>query len=563
LFSCIAAFAKENVPLIPADSAFSVSVKNQNNQFVLLKWKIATGYQLYKNKIIIRENADSTVKMGAVILPKGVFQEDPILGAHEVYTHSFTAKWPVLKLGNGELKINLSYQGCKEKTFCYPPIQKQLVIHLPVAEDMGKNTNQFKQILNQQHWGWVILTFFGIGILLAFTPCVLPMIPILSSIIVGQGEQVTTRQSFILTLIYVFSMACAYAIAGMFAGYAGDTLQAKMQNPFVLVGFSVLFIVLALSLFGFYELQLPSFIRNHLHKVNAKQKSGTYLGVALMGALSMLIVSPCISAPLVGTLSYIGQAGSPLLGGIALFMMGLGMGTPLLLVGVLEGKYLPKQGAWMLGVKNFFGILMLGMAIGLASRVIPEPFTLMLTGCLLIGVSVFCFYWPSEKKLYLNVLKHTTVLIFLIYGVSLVVGGLMGNHSFIQPLKRGDQLGAPEKAAFVEVKSLNQLKVALERAKKMRKPAVLDYYADWCILCKELDANVLNNPEVKERLSAFVLIRANVTANDANAKELQKKYGVFSPPSIRFFDQDGKFLRERNLDGMVNVLALMKVLGEI
>jgi thiol:disulfide interchange protein DsbD len=399
-------------------------------------------------------------------------------------------------------------------------------------------------LLKNNNWFFIIPGFFIFGLLLAFTPCVLPMVPILVSIIAGQGKSLTTRKAFGLSLTYVLAMSFTYASAGVLAGYAGSYVQAFFQNEWVITIFSLIFILLALSLFGFYELQIPHSWQHKITEYSNKQIGGTYLGVAIMGFLATLIVSPCVTAPLVGVLSYIGNTGNMLVGGVALFVMGLGMGLPLIIVGIGGGKLLPKSGSWLNVIKVIVGILLLGVAIWMLSRIVSDQTTIVLISILVIGSSIYSGRLSLKYHGIANKLLQVTSIILFLYGLALFIGVLMGNISLLQPLKM-KQVTATQnqtdiKISFYYVKNVNDLQAQLMNAKNMHKPVFLDFYADWCVSCKMMDRYVLTDQKVKELLQSFVLLRADMTANTADDIALAKHFKMIGPPVVIFFDANGK-----------------------
>ncbi len=399
-------------------------------------------------------------------------------------------------------------------------------------------------LLKNNNWFFIIPGFFIFGLLLAFTPCVLPMVPILVSIIAGQGKLLTTRKAFALSLTYVLAMSFTYASAGVLAGYAGSYVQAFFQNEWVITIFSLIFILLALSLFGFYELQIPHRWQHKITEYSNKQIGGTYLGVAIMGFLATLIVSPCVTAPLVGVLSYIGNTGNMLVGGVALFVMGLGMGLPLIIVGIGGGKLLPKSGSWLNVIKVIVGILLLGVAIWMLSRIVSDQTTIVLISILVIGSSIYSGRLSLKYHGIANKLLQVTSIILFLYGLALFIGVLMGNISLLQPLKM-KQVTATQnqtdiKISFYYVKNVNDLQAQLMNAKNLHKPVFLDFYADWCVSCKMMDRYVLTDQKVKELLQSFVLLRADMTANTADDIALAKHFNMIGPPVVIFFDANGK-----------------------
>ena len=411
-----------------------------------------------------------------------------------------------------------------------------------------------------------VATFFGLGLLLAFTPCVLPMIPILSSLIVGQGQSMSTGRAFKLSLVYVLVMASTYALVGVAVGISGYNIQIFLQDPVVLSGIAVLFVALSLSMFGFYELQMPTSIQNKLTQLSNRQGGGQVGGVALMGFISTLIVGPCVTAPLAGALIYIAKTGDAAMGGAALFALGLGMGAPLLLIGTSAGKLVPKAGAWMNTTKHIFGILMLGMAIYMISRFLPTTVTMALYGILALmsGVYLGAADSISRQSSGWHRFGKGAGLAVSIYGVALLVGALAGGSSYTAPLRSlagagGGSGGTSELVAqtehalpFQRVKSIENLQSVVAQASAEGRPVMLDFYADWCISCKEMEAFTFTDERVQELLSNAVVIQADVTANDAEDQALLKRFDLFGPPGIIFYDVEGRELPAARVVGFMN-----------
>jgi thiol:disulfide interchange protein DsbD len=412
----------------------------------------------------------------------------------------------------------------------------------PAASGKGQD-DLIAELFNGEAW-LLILSFFGFGLLLSFTPCVLPMVPILSGIIIGQGQKMTRMHSLLLSVAYVLGMAITYTLAGVAAGLSGALLSAALQNPWVLGTFAAVFVALALSMFGFYELQLPSALQSRLAGASDRLHGGHYTGVFVMGALSALIVGPCVAAPLAGALLYISQSGSAVLGGAALFAMALGMGVPLLVVGASAGALLPKTGAWMETVKRFFGVMLLAVAIYLVSPVLPVTAQMLAWAALLIFTGIYLRAidtLPPAAGSFSRLSKGVGV-IALIAGAAYLVGALSGSRDVLQPLSglRGAAAGVPAGPglAFKRVANNAELDAAIAAARG--KTLMLDFYADWCVSCKEMERYTFTDPQVLARLAGMVKIQADVTANTAEHKELLKRFRLFGPPGIVFFDPAGR-----------------------
>ena len=404
-----------------------------------------------------------------------------------------------------------------------------------------------------------ILSFFGFGLLLAFTPCVFPMIPILSSIIVGQGEKITTQRAFVLSLIYVLAMALTYTAAGVIAGLFGENLQAAFQNAWILGSFAAVFVLLSFSMFGFYELEMPKSVQDKLSEVSNRQEGGTFIGVAIMGFLSALIVGPCVAAPLAGALIYIGQSGDPVLGGMALFALSLGMGAPLVVIGTGAGKLMPRAGGWMNIVKGIFGVLLLAVALWMLERIIPAAVAMGLWGLLLIVSAIYMGALDStgpDATGWHRFWKGLG-LAMLVYGTLLLIGAAAGSDDRMQPLAgltsgtAGSTVQA-EAHPFQQVRNPTELDTALAQARADGRPVLLDFYADWCVDCKRLEKYTFSKPEVQTALGNTLLLQADVTDNNTEHKALLKRFGLIGPPSVLFFDRQGQELRPYRLVGFLN-----------
>lgn len=537
--------------LLPADQAFQLQVTPNDNNQLILEFKVAEGYHLYQDKIkAILKHGNAT--LGSLQLPEAIQANDPVFGDVQVYHGNFEAILPVQSITD-TAEIEIQYQGCSsESGVCYPPTKKLMTLQasdfnqtnssLPTQAAVPENLSETDQITStlQNSSVWIVIgTFFLFGLLLSLTPCVFPMIPILSSIIVGQGDQLTTRKAFIMSLVYVLAMSVTYTVAGVLAGIFGENLQVLFQNPWIIGSFALIFIALAFSMFGFYELQLPSGLQSKITNLSNKQQGGTLTGVAVMGFLSALIVGPCVAPPLAGALIYIGQTGDALLGGTALFAMSMGMGVPLLLLGTSAGKLLPRAGAWMDNVKAIFGVLMIGVAIWMAERILPEWMILFAWSALLIGSAIYLgALEPIGEKSGWHKLAKSIGVIFLIYGIVMLIGLAGGSKNVLQPLTTFQSTGASdnrsaEQLNFKKISTLAELKDEIATG----KPVMLDFYADWCISCKEMEKFTFSDPAVQMDLSSVTLLKADVTANNADDKELMKAFNIIGPPAILFFNQ--------------------------
>lgn len=565
---------------LPRDQAFALTVKPVNGHTLLAQWDIAPGYHLYRERLGFNVISPTSVHLGDVTLPAGIAKQNNILGQYQVYKDNIAISLPIIGQATKQLVLAVSYQGCADSGFCYPPTTKQLALNLedgnvatatdaqPAADKPTSSQDKITQLLAHQNLFFILLGFLGFGLLLAFTPCVLPMIPILSGIIVGQGEEITALKAFFLSLTYVMAMAVTYALAGVVAGLAGNYVQALLQSPWVIASFSGIFVLLAFSLFGFYELQLPQRWHHRVTHLSNRHSGGNYFGVAAMGCLSTLILSPCVTAPLIGALSYIGKTGNAWLGGSALFIMGVGMGVPLLIIGTVGSRFMPKSGPWMDAVKSFFGVLMLGVAILLLGRVISPVMTMILWAGLLVISSVYMGVFTTTPNTGFGKLWKGLSIILMIYGFLLLIGAGMGNTDPLQPLTLKQAIPVTNtnpSEPFRVVKSIDDLQQALTKATADNKPVMLDFSADWCISCKELDRTTFKAHQTQALMGRFVLLRADVTANDEAAQALEKKFGVIAPPTILFFDTKGQEISSDRIVGEINTedftQHLQQVLG--
>ena len=527
--------------------AFKPSVKALDGQTIEVHYEIAKGYYLYRDKLRIVADGEGAT-LGAPVLPKGKEKDDDNFGKVEVYYKSVALRVPVERQSSGTLPLalKLTSQGCADAGVCYPPQTQTLNVTLPdpattpaastANADSGDESGLIASTL--KHAGfWANLAFFFVaGLGLSLTPCVLPMIPILSGIIAGQGHKASHARGFALSLAYVLGMALTYAAAGIAAGMTGTLLSAALQNVWVLGAFALVFVVLSLSMFGFYELQLPTALQSKLSEESGHLQGGRGIGVFLMGALSALIVGPCVAAPLAGALLYIGQTGDAVLGGTALFVMALGMGVPLIAVGTAGGSLLPKSGPWMEGVKKAFGVLLLATAVWLVSPVLPPLVTMLAWAMLLIIPAIFLHAidpLPPHAKGWQRFWKGIGI-VMLLTGAALLAGALAGSRDPLQPLAglRGTAIAAEAaKLPFEPVRSVAELDARVAAG----KPVMLDFYADWCVSCKEMEKFTFADPAVRAKLAGFTLLKADVTANTDDDKALLARFGLFGPPGIIFF----------------------------
>ncbi len=573
------------------DQAFILTARLDANNIIQSNMQLGDGIYLYREKIRISMAGGDGHSLGAIALPRGKQKNDEFLGLTEVIYGGVDVSIPILSDAGASSQFALAYeyQGCLEERICYPPIVKYLSVDaanglLQVVDDLamvgsgasaavttapaapaGSSTadqplseqESFAQLLRDANLMLIIGLFFIAGVGLTFTPCVFPMIPILSSIIAGQGDNITTRKAFTLSLVYVLTMALTYAGAGAIVGFYGAefNIQIWFQDPIILSGFALVFVLLALSMFGFYELQLPNAIQSRLTAVSNSQQGGTLIGVGIMGFLSAIIVGPCITAPLVGALIFISQTQDWLMGGLALFALGLGMGVPLMLVGTSAGKLLPRAGAWMDAVKAFFGIVLLGVAIWLLERILPVGVTMLLVAALLIASAIYMGAMDSlgESTSGWRKFGKSMGLLVLLYGVTYLIGAAAGSKDLVQPL-RGltASVGitqAEQHLEFDQIKGEQGLQVALNDAARQGQNTMLDFYADWCVECKVMEKYTFTHPAVLQAMDGVAALQADVTANDAQDSALMSSLGIYGPPAIMFFDRNGNEIRHRRVVG--------------
>lgn len=422
--------------------------------------------------------------------------------------------------------------------------------------------------INQSHMLLTLASFFGVGILLAFTPCVLPMVPILSAILVGQ-EQQGSQRAFRLSLVFVLSMALTYAVAGMLAGYVGSTVQTWMQQPWIIISFSMIFVLMALYMFGYLNLSLPSFMQNRLHHVNNKLRSGSYLGVAVMGILSTLIASPCVTAPLISVLTFISQTGSAVQGGMILFVLALGMGVPLMIFGIGQSALLPKVGVWMDTVKKLFGVMILGMAIWMLSRILPGYITMFLTAGLVIvsAVAFGALDFHAERKL--SPVMHGASVLALVYGVFLFAGAASGNENLFSPLKPAYSAGTttnqerPVSSLFTYVQTLPELERKVHEARQAKMPVMIEFFATWCPHCQRVDSDVLTDPAIRKSMKNFVTLRVDLSERDPKLATIMEHYKIMGVPAMVFYDKDGRRYNAESLEQGITRDGLQQVLDKL
>ena len=549
--------------LLEPDKAFRFSARALDSGTAEIRFRIADGYYLYRDRFRFAAEPAS-VTLGSPRFPEGEIHEDKFFGKQVTYRREVRILLPLAAPGADRVKLSVTSQGCADIGVCYVPQVQSAELRLaslggprtsifqkdgslsstpPAPRGAAKDDLHFAGVLESGRLWVVVLVFFAAGLVLTFTPCVLPMIPILSGIIIGEGRKVTRRRAGLISLAYVLGMAVTYTTIGVAAAYSGSLLSSALQNAWVLGAFAAIFVLLALSMFGLYELQLPSGWHSRLSETSNRLGGGHWGAIVLMGALSAAIVSPCVVAPLAGAVLYIGQTRDTVLGGMALFSMAVGMGVPLVLMGVSEGVLLPKAGHWMRAVKHFFGVLLLGVAIWIISPVIVTSVQMLLWAALLVGSGVFLRALEPlgrEASVWDRVGKAVGLLALLAGGAQ-AVGALSGARDPLQPLA-GFFSDAPESSLpFETVKTVAALDARLQSA--AGKVVMLDFYADWCVSCKEMERFTFGDSQVRARLGRMLLLRADVTAGTLDDKALLKRFRLIGPPGIVFFDAGGREIR--------------------
>ena len=560
------------------DDAFKTEIIKDNEKIVF-KLNLGKDIYLYDDKLQVFITKPSKIDITEEVnIPEPIKYEEFI-----VHFDNQSIEVPLSlikeKVGNESTELSFKFQGCSKKGLCYAPMSKKYQLDAStkaVNQDIKKevisqsntqNTSSVASELNETdtiantlktgNMLLVLATFFGFGLLLSLTPCVFPMIPILSSIIVGasQNEKMTASKGFLLSLVYVLSMAMAYTLAGVVAGLFGANLQVALQNPYVLSVFAAIFVALAFSMFGYFKIELPQSLQNKINKTtDGKEKQGI-LGIAIMGFLSALIVGPCVAPPLAGALVYIGQTGDAVLGGLALFVLSIGMGMPLLLIGLGAGKFMPKPGGWMDSVSKVFGIVMLAIAVWMLDRVLDASIVMFLWSLLFLGAAIYL-------NIYKHILSQLITLVIFLYGVSLFFGTLSGATNPLKPFDKfvsGTALVQTKALKFSYVKNIKELDAAIQASSK---PVMLDFYADWCVACKELEGITFVDPTVIKKLEGFTLLKADVTANNDDDKALQKKYGIVGPPGLIFWDTNNKEITASKIVGYKNPKDFLEIVNK-
>ena len=544
-----------NKTFLDVDKAFIPIISALNSNTLEIAFQISPEYYLYKEKISLVTNSKD-VKIGHLDLPRGLTITDEWFGKMEIYREEVFAKTSVARatINAGEITVSLAYQGCADAGLCYPPQIRNFTVSLPKATSVNSNKlkpiipiseqGRLAELISKSNIFIIIATFFIAGLLLSLTPCALPMLPILSGIIAG-GNKNNVSKSFNLAISYVLGMSIVYTLLGIAAAAIGIQLQAFFNAPWIIILFSGFFIFLAFGMFGYFDLQVPEALQNKMTILSGKQARGTYIGAFIMGALSSLIVTACVAPPLVAAFMVIGQTGNVMRGGIAIFSLSLGMGVPLLLLGASAGKILPKTGEWMTSIKKAFGFMMLALSIWMISRIIPGNIALALWGILFLSIGIYLIrFLGLSTPMSINKKTNASIgIVASMYGAAMLIGAFLGNSNPIQPLagivNQTSKKIDSQKLIFKRIKSIDDLNNAVVEASKNNKNIMLDFYADWCISCKEMELYTFTNRSVQEVLANTLLLQADVTLNDEQDKKLMKTLGVYGPPTIIFYGSDG------------------------
>jgi thiol:disulfide interchange protein DsbD len=566
-------FGSGSNDFVPVDQAFPFNFFQQDHRLTL-DWQVKEGYYLYQQRLSF---SAENVTLGDIQMEDGQPYQDEFFGDVNIYTHPLFVNIPMQDWQPGA-KVIVQYQGCAKAGFCYPPETRVIDIASFTNGDMAPattlaqtprqletsttNTSTPQPLTEQDqlasgladNW-WTPLLFLALGVGLAFTPCVLPMYPILTSIVLGSGK-LSQRRALGLSLVYVQGMALTYTLLGLVVASAGLQFQAAMQHPYVLIGLSILFVTLALSMFGVYTLQLPSGVQTWLNNLSNKQQGGSSAGVFAMGAISGLVCSPCTTAPLSGALLYVAQSGDLLTGGVALYALAMGMGIPLILVAVFGNKLLPKAGGWMDRVKTLFGFVLLAAPIFLLERILPEMWSTALWSAL--GIAAFGWLYHVKNNLEFGGWKQSAVGIIAVLGLFASAQPAL-NYWFAD----STQQAQTSEVSFIKIRNVEELQQQLVLAKQAQKPVMLDFYADWCVACKEFEKYTFHDPAVAAQLKQFVLLQADVTRNQAQDIELLQAQQVLGLPTIDFWDAQGNPVSNARLTGFMQAAPFLEHIQRI
>ena len=567
----------DSVPALKPEDAFVYEAIGLSPETSLVRFTIEPGYYLYRDKFEFRVLSPEGFEVREVSLPEGVIKDDPEFGMVQVFYDQ--VEIPVRfnrPAGDAqEVVLEADFQGCRDGDICYPPMTRSVAFDIdpieeavdlePVAQTPPATgpPGAVAPVSEQDRLARVLTSnptralfiFFAAGLLLAFTPCVFPMVPILSGIIAGEGKDISASRGLWLSVVYVLAMAVTYTIAGVLAGLFGQNLQAVFQNPWIISSFVAIFVLLALSMFGFYELQLPASFQSRIANASSSQKGGRLVGVAIMGFLSALIVGPCVAPPLMAALIVIGASGDAVLGGAALFALSLGMGVPLLIFGATAGKLLPKAGPWMKNIQAVFGVGLLALSIWMLERILPGGIIMILWGVLAVACGVYlgALERIADGASGWRKLWKSMGVVLLLFGAMQLIGAASGGDNWMKPLGKlgasGDYVAEAEHMEFRVVKSIEDLDEAVAQANTSGKGAMLDFYADWCVECIRMERNTFPDPEVQALLEQMQPLQADVTPHDEVDQALMKEYGIIGPPAILFFDRSGAEMKPYRLVG--------------
>ncbi len=569
----------DSAPALQPDEAFKYEAIGLSAETALVRFTIEPGYYLYRDKFSFRVLSPEGFSVREVSLPQGTVKDDPEFGLVPVFYDQveIPVRFNRPQGSSQDVTLEADFQGCRDGDICYPPMTRALAFGIEAAgvaidEAPGVATavvdpvtsiapvseqDRLASVLTDSP-GRAMFVFFLAGLLLAFTPCVFPMVPILSGIIAGEGTSINTARAFWLSLVYVLAMAVTYTLAGVLAGMFGQNLQAAFQNPWIISGFVAIFILLALSMFGFYELQLPSGLQTRLTGISEKQRGGRFVGVAVMGFLSALIVGPCVAPPLMAALIVIGASGDALLGGSALFALSLGMGVPLVVFGTTAGKMMPRAGPWMQIIKAVFGVGLLALSIWMLERILSGTVIMILWGVLAVACGIFLGAMERlpEKASGWRRLWKALGIVLVLTGAMELVGAAAGGDNWMRPLERlgmgGHASRLDNHVEFRRIKSLDDLERALQQASATGKGAMLDFYADWCVECIRMERNTFPDAKVAALLGKLQPLQADVTPHDEVDQALMRRFGIIGPPAILFFDRAGEEMKAYRLVGYFN-----------
>lgn len=568
------ACAQADIKPLLANHAFQFSAQVKDHQTLIFSWKIAPGYYLYKDRFHFKVLNSPNTQLSSPLYPAAIDKYIADRDHYKVYMNQVSVGVPVLNAFDTSIIVQVSYQGCSQQGFCYPPMLKNVNLNLtgdymqPTAgSDVisshtstakapieSQQVNKLTQLINKHNLLLIIFIFFGLGTLMSLTPCVLPMIPILSSIIVGSKSK-SPWHTFRLSLAYVLGMAIAYALAGVLFGFLGANIQPLLQSPFIIALFSVVFILMGLSMLGAFQIQLPQCWLAKISNVSEQQKRGSYLGVFGMGLLASIILSPCVTPPLVGVLAYISHQGNIAIGAIALFCLGLGVGVPLLVIGALGSHFLPKAGRWMLAINQIMGLLLFAVALWLLARIIPATWGSSLWAIWIIVCAIFLGAFTTSKGIWPTLKKLMAILIFT-YAILVFTGIFTQSKNPFAPtqLRRTEK---PVQLNFIKVYSLADVQQILHNSSHKNQPLLMVFYADWCTSCQLLDHFTFTDPLVMKQLRQMVLIKADITHYNASAQEMMRHYGVLAPPTLLFFDKNHKIIKKATIIGDISAKDLL------